>query len=225
MDVFGSRTLLILLFYIPGYVFVCVKDYFLLKRQKGQFEKTIQGLVASIFLFLIYMLLVNLASIPFAYFLKKARPKIVEEVLKTLKIFLIYNKNDAEKFVAFITLQKVILYVAFVFFCFFSGCLWAGIWRSNFVINNIKKLTSRDYFEKVELGFYEQFLDKEVCVSLKNGEGNFYGYLAAAPDNENDVKLVLANPCRVDIDLPARVDGDRILININEVNYIVGVNK
>lgn len=222
MDIFGSKTLFILLFYIPGYIFICVKDYFLLKRQKGQFEKTIQGFVASIFLFFIYIFLVKVVSVPLSCFLKKENLKIVEAVLKILKIFVIYNSED---FIAFITLRKVILYVIFVFFCFFSGCLWAEIWRSNFVINNIKKLTRRDYFENVELGFYEQFLDKEVCVSLKNGEGNFDGYLAAAPDNEKDAKLILANPWRVDIDPPERLLGDRLLININEVNCIVAVGK
>ena len=48
MDLFSFNTIILILFYVPGYIFIHTVDYFLLKREKTQFEITIQGLLASV---------------------------------------------------------------------------------------------------------------------------------------------------------------------------------
>ena len=56
MELFSLNTLLIIILYVPGYIFIQTVDYFLLKREKSQFEKTIQGLLASAVIFVLFIL-------------------------------------------------------------------------------------------------------------------------------------------------------------------------
>ena len=56
MDILSLNTIFLLLLYVPGYIFIRVTDHFLLKREKSQFEITIQGLAASILIFVIFIL-------------------------------------------------------------------------------------------------------------------------------------------------------------------------
>ena len=56
MDLFSFNTIILILFYVPGYIFIHTVDYFLLKREKTQFEITIQGLLASVCLLIFFVI-------------------------------------------------------------------------------------------------------------------------------------------------------------------------
>ena len=56
MDLFSFNTIILILFYVPGYIFIHTVDYFLLKREKTQFEITIQGLLASVCLLVFFVI-------------------------------------------------------------------------------------------------------------------------------------------------------------------------
>ena len=56
MDLFSFNTIILILFYVPGYIFIHTVDYFLLKREKTQFEITIQGLLVSVCLLIFFVI-------------------------------------------------------------------------------------------------------------------------------------------------------------------------
>lgn len=56
MDLFSFNTIILILCYVPGYIFIHTVDYFLLKSEKTQFEITIQGLLASVCLLIFFVI-------------------------------------------------------------------------------------------------------------------------------------------------------------------------
>ena len=53
----SATTILMVLTFMPGYIFIKVKDYFLLKREKSKFEATVQSVIASAIIWIAFIAL------------------------------------------------------------------------------------------------------------------------------------------------------------------------
>jgi purine-cytosine permease-like protein len=54
MDFNPVSLLLFILVLVPGYIFIHIRDYYLVKGEKSQFEKTVQGIIASTIIWVVF---------------------------------------------------------------------------------------------------------------------------------------------------------------------------
>ncbi|MDR3312245.1 MAG: DUF6338 family protein, partial [Spirochaetaceae bacterium] len=55
MDFNPISLILFILVFVPGYIFIHILDYHLVKGEKSQFEKTVQGILASTIIWVIFL--------------------------------------------------------------------------------------------------------------------------------------------------------------------------
>lgn len=208
MDILSLNTIFLLLLYVPGYIFIRVTDHFLLKREKSQFEITIQGLAASILIFVIFILC--------KYQLFNAEK---EKIIK-LWILALYLKNHNGTYVELLEYKNYIavLYLLLCGYSFLFALLYSIIRRRKRISVFIEKITGRDYFQSVEMGFYYTSLGKRIIITLDNGT-KYLGYLEGAPDNDNDKdrKIIIYNPRILENAEWLELQADRILLDTNKI--------
>jgi hypothetical protein len=185
-----------------------VTDHFLLKREKSQFEITIQGLAASILIFVIFILC--------KYQLFNAEK---EKIIK-LWILALYLKNHNGTYVELLEYKNYIavLYLLLCGYSFLFALLYSIIRRRKRISVFIEKITGRDYFQSVEMGFYYTSLGKRIIITLDNGT-KYLGYLEGAPDNDNDKdrKIIIYNPRILENAEWLELQADRILLDTNKI--------
>jgi hypothetical protein len=208
VDILSLNTIFLLLLYVPGYIFIRVTDHFLLKREKSQFEITIQGLAASILIFVIFILC--------KYQLFNAEK---EKIIK-LWILALYLKNHNGTYVELLEYKNYIavLYLLLCGYSFLFALLYSIIRRRKRISVFIEKITGRDYFQSVEMGFYYTSLGKRIIITLDNGT-KYLGYLEGAPDNDNDKdrKIIIYNPRILENAEWLELQADRILLDTNKI--------
>ena len=210
MDILSLNTIFLLLLYVPGYIFIRVTDHFLLKREKSQFEITIQGLAASILIFVIFILC--------KYQLFNAEK---EKIIK-LWILALYLKNHNGTYVELLEYKNYIavLYLLLCGYSFLFALLYSIIRRRKRISVFIEKITGRDYFQSVEMGFYYTSLGKRIIITLDNGT-KYLGYLEGAPDNDHDNdkdrKIIIYNPRILENAEWLELQADRILLDTNKI--------
>lgn len=206
MDVFSISTISLIMFYVPGYIFIHIWDYFLLKKEKSQFEITIQGLLASAFITVFF--LIN----PYQFINEKKN--FIFEIITT------YCKNGTiEKIVPFLIENLKTIGLLYLFLCLYSAIgsfFLAFIRKTKLVSGLIQKITKRDFFERVDIRFYAESLEKIVVVTMNDGT-RYMGFLSGAPDNEQKTFIILTKPFVIEEgqlkELNASsllVDGDKI---------------
>ena len=203
MDILSLNTIFLLLLYVPGYIFIRVTDHFLLKREKSQFEITIQGLAASILILCKYQLF------------NAEKEKIIK-----LWILALYLKNHNGTYVELLEYKNYIavLYLLLCGYSFLFALLYSIIRRRKRISVFIEKITGRDYFQSVEMGFYYTSLGKRIIITLDNGT-KYLGYLEGAPDNDNDKdrKIIIYNPRILENAEWLELQADRILLDTNKI--------
>lgn len=206
MDILSLNTIFLLLLYVPGYIFIRVTDHFLLKREKSQFEITIQGLAASILIFVIFILC--------KYQLFNAEK---EKIIK-LWILALYLKNHNGTYVELLEYKNYIavLYLLLCGYSFLFALLYSIIRRRKRISVFIEKITGRDYFQSVEMGFYYTSLSKRIIITLDNGT-KYLRYLEGAPDNDKDRKIIIYNPRILENAEWLELQADRILLDTNKI--------
>ncbi|MGI5172838.1 hypothetical protein H0R92_04455 [Treponema sp. OMZ 840] len=209
MELFSLNTLLIVLLYAPGYIFIQTVDYFLLKREKSQFEKTIQGLLASAVIFVVFIL----CDFQILNTEKKA----------IINLFLLKIKHPENVYIIPVIIEKFkYLGIFFLLLCLYSfvlACIYSIIRKTAFVSNIIQKITQRDYFQSVGLRFYSEAMNKVVIITMNN-ESKYLGSLIGAPDHENDKKIIIYDPYVIENAKLVKLRSDRLLIDTNNVRLL-----
>lgn len=153
------NTVFIIAFFIPGYIFIQTKDYFLLKREKTQFEKTIQGLIASVVIW-------------FLFYLIKLQP-LNSEKESIIKLFILF-KFEKNEYVLPCLINKfkyiAILILLVCSYSFIFSCIISIIRKTNLISNIIQLITRRDYFERIEFRFFAESINETVVITMKNGK-------------------------------------------------------
>lgn len=206
MDILSLNTIFLLLLYVPGYIFIRVTDHFLLKREKSQFEITIQGLAASILIFVIFMLC------KYQVF-NTEKEKIIK-----LWILTLYSTNHNTTYVELLKYKNyiAILYLLLCGYSFLFAILYSIIRRRKRISIFIEKITGRNYFQSAEIGFYYTSLGKRMLITLDNGT-RYLGYLEGAPDNDKDKKIIIYNPHIFENAEWLELQAARILLDTNKI--------
>lgn len=214
MDVFSVGTISLILLYVPGYIYIHVIDYFLLKREKPQFEITIQGLIASACIFI--------AFICWPYQLLNNK----KELLITACIEALSN-NTENSFKQFVITNIKDIGIFYFLLCLYSSIislLFSLIRRNEKISTIIQKITQRDYFQSVLLRFYYESLNQIVIITMDNNN-KYMGFLIGAPDNEQSNHIILCQPLFFENSEFKYLQAEKILIDANKISLIEVLTK
>jgi hypothetical protein len=171
-----------ILLFIPGFIFVQTKDYHLLREKKAQFEKALEIILWSAFLWV-------LAGLILIWFLGNCST----EICKGIQI--IISKENID-FLSAENVKKVSWLAGFflsvcVFSFIFATC-W-GIFRKYPRIDRwIKWFTGRDWYASVAFKFFHMNMNKGIEVTVKDTK--YIGVLFSAPDTKEDKHIIVAKP-------------------------------
>lgn len=206
MDLFNITTFSLLLIYVPGYIFIHTVDYFLLKKEKSQFEKTVQGLIAGIIIFIIFILI-------------RYQPlNICKE--KLIKLFILFITTGNKNYIQVDIIKCIgVLYLLLCAYSFIIACIYSIIRKCRWFSSLLQKITKRDYFPSVDLRFYYEALNKIVIITLENNN-RYLGYLIACPDNIFDKKIIIYQPHIIENEELFPLKADKILLDIDKTILI-----
>src|SRR5258707_8074067 len=162
--------------FIPGFVYIQTIEHHLLREKKAQFEKTLEIVLSSTFIWAIAL------SLPIWWPWADSRERLVNRLsdilIKQQSVGLVSDglaqlSRDSSNF-------------------FFSICLWtfasANIWgmirENRWVDARIKYVTGRDWFPSVSFKFFQENLNRAIEVKVSNKR--YLGVLYIAPDNKDD---------------------------------------
>lgn len=171
-----------ILLFIPGFIFVQTKDYHLLRENKAQFEKALEIILWSAFLWV-------LAGSILIRFLGNC----ATEICKAIQIVISQQNID---FLAATNIEKVgslgIFFLAVCVLSFILANLW-GIFRKNPTVDRwIKWFTGRDWYASVAFKFFHMNVNKAIEVTIKDTK--YIGVLFSAPDTKEDKHIIIAKP-------------------------------
>jgi len=201
---------LYILLFLPGFIFVQTLEYHLLREKKSQFEKTLEILLWSAFIWMIAF------ALPIWWPFSHCR----NECLQGIQVFI---KNDlALKNIS--NLEQVLssFVIFFLTVCSYSlliSTIWGFLRKTKRIDAVIKWATGRDWYPSVLVRFFEQNIDKAVEINV--GENKYLGILNTAPDKQNDDYIILKQVLLVQGDdlVPLNLI-DEMVIKIEDIEEI-----
>ena len=206
---------IIVLFFVPGFIFIQVTERHLLREKKPQFEKTFEIILWSAFLWVlsisVHNLVFGLERQTLVMELILEPPKGVtqiqtEEVLSrgtTIAGKSVQEKRSVVEQLAYaehLTAARVsrisngfaIFYFVVCLFALISGTLW-GIFRKQRVIDSLGIFVSgRDWYPSVKFKFFAENINR--AVEFKIAGDQYLGTLLSAPDTKEDDHLIIQAP-------------------------------
>ncbi|MDY3723708.1 MAG: DUF6338 family protein [Treponema sp.] len=208
MEIVSLNTIFIIAFFIPGYIFIHTKDYFLLKCEKSQFEKTIQGLIASLVIWGVFLLI-------------KHQP-FNEQKEAIINVFILFKFKNNEIAKEYLIQNRQIIIKLLLLVClysFFLAIIYSLVRKNILISNLIHLLTRRDYFERVKIRFFFEGINGTIIVSMKNGK-RYLGILEGAIDQEKDNHIILSDPYIIEEKEIVKLFASKLLINMDDVDLI-----
>jgi len=209
LDFIGLNTFFLILFYIPGYIYIQTVDHFLLKGEKSQFEKTIQGILASLIIWLLFYL------IPFQ--------PLNHEKIAIFNLILLKIESPQNSYVLEILINKInyiaILIFLLCIYSFLSASILSMIRKIKLVANILQLCTGRDYFQNVEFRFYSEGINRTIVITMRNAK-RYVGILLGSPDQENDKKIIIYDPYIIEENKLVKLQANRLLIDTNNVDLL-----
>jgi hypothetical protein len=172
-----------ILLFIPGFIFVQIKEHHLLREKIPQFEKTLDIILWSAIIWVVIL------SIPYLPFANYERNKIIDTIT------LLCKKSHLDEIPNSLLVYKENLIIVFL-----STCLWTFIisnlyglirkWK--WIDSIVKWFTGRDWYPSVAFKFYKENLNK--AVEIKTSDNRYFGILYSAPDRKEDKSIIITNP-------------------------------
>lgn len=189
---------LVVLVFVPGFIFIQIIERHLLREKKPQFEKTLEIILASALIWLLVLSAPDLVS-P-----SESKEKVISLVEKSLQIAkpvdsnskggspvaLIENEEIRSVFSAF---SLLFLYTCICSFLIANA--WGMIRKVSFVDKVMNFLTGRDWFPNASFRFFKENLGKAIELETKSGK--YIGILQTAPDVKEDRYIILSNPLQI----------------------------
>jgi hypothetical protein len=182
MDFNPISLILFILVFVPGYIFIHILDYHLVKGEKSQFEKTVQGILASTIIWVIFLFF------PIFPIIDTNRKLIINFIFETF---------ISKKEIDILNLRPVINAGLFLYFLVLIvsaviGNIWGWIRRRKQIDDILRFFTGRDRYRSVSLRFFTEYFGSTIIAT--NTEGKKYaGILAGAPDDSDDA-IILNKP-------------------------------
>lgn len=209
MDFFSFNTIILILLYVPGYIFIHIVDYFLLKREKSQFEITIQGLLASVCLLIFFVIF------PYQPFNEK-KDLILKFVLEFISL------KDKDLLISTMLQNLKYIGVLYFFLCLYSfifAILYSVVRRTKLISLIIQFVTKRDYFQSVFLRFFNESINRIAIITMDDNT-RYMGYLIGSPDNEKSNHIILFKPLVFEKKKFIQLEAEKLLVDTNKLKLI-----
>jgi hypothetical protein len=182
MDFNPISLLLFILVLVPGYIFIHILDYHLVKGMKSQFEKTVQGIFASTIIWVIFLFV---PTIP----LVETKRKIVFDYISGL---FVTNKAVDNESIGPVINAGLFLYFSVIIISVIAGNIWGWIRRRKYADDFFRFFTGRDRYRTVSFRFFTEQFGSTIIVTNSGGK-KYAGILTGALDDSNDA-IILNNP-------------------------------
>lgn len=166
-----------ILLFLPGFIFVEVREHHLARERKPQFEKTLEIILWSAFIWLIAF------ALPVWWPYSEGRNAVLEAVQRTAR------ENGAGEWMTAMPNSSAGYFLAVNGWAFVVANLWGMARKKTLVDAVIKSITGRDWYPSVRFRFFQDSLDKVVVVRLDNRR--YLGILFSAPDRKDDNFIIL----------------------------------
>ena len=169
---------------IPGFIFVQILEHHLLREKKQQFEKTLEILLSSAFIWALSL------SFPLWWPFGDARDRVIRIMTDTIYRQIAFNvatkeyANPGEDFAK--------LFFVICVWTFIAANGWGMIRKKRGIDAVIKTVTGRDWFPSVRFRFFQENLNK--AIEVKAGDKRYLGILYSAPDSNEDRHIIVINP-------------------------------
>lgn len=169
---FGAYVVLLL----PGFIFVQTRDYHLLRENKGQFEKTLEIILWSAFLWVIA------CAVPIEWPFLHSRVAALNSAATA--VF-----GGAPGVTAAITRASGRFLLTVCVWSFVAANFWGYLRKTRFVEVLVRWVTDRDWYPSVAFRFFKESVDRAVIIQVD--DTRYLGILFAAPDNKEDKYVLL----------------------------------
>jgi len=169
---------------IPGFIFVQTLEHHLLRERKPQFEKTLEILLSSAFIWAVSL------SVPLWWPYGASRDRIIE--ILTLAVNHQVALSVATGEIAGLGKDSATFFFVICIWTFVVANVWGMIRKKRSVDAIIKTVTGRDWFPSVPFRFFQENLNKPIEVTA--GDKRYLGILYSAPDSKDDRHIIIINP-------------------------------
>ncbi len=214
---------LYILLFIPGFIFVQTKDYHLLREKKPQLQKTLEIVLMSAAIWLIF--------ITTPILIKKHIP-VLGNVARSEVIKAIENAFKQDKKIPSLTNEILKIrssaawfFVTVNFWSFISAFVWGILRKTNKIDGIILYFVGRDWYPSVVFKFYRENLEKAVRINTNTN--SFLGVLHSTPDNKEDNYVILKDPYlinEVDLKLEPLTLCNYLAINLDSVTNMWAID-
>jgi hypothetical protein len=208
MDFNPVSLILFILVFVPGYIFIHILDYHLVKGEKSQFEKTVQGILASTIIWVIFLF------IPIFPFIDIKRKLVINFIFEVFVDNKAIDKGSLSSIInAGLFLYSLVLIVSAI-----AGNIWGWVRRRRRIDDYFRFFTGRDRYRTVSLRFFTEYFGSTIMVT--NAEGKKYaGILAGAPDDSDDA-IILSKPLVLEKNKFIRMGAVSILLYLKYITRI-----
>ena len=200
--------LLFILVFVPGYIFIHILDYHLVKGEKSQFEKTVQGVFASTIIWVIFLFIPTIPLI-------ETKRKLIFDCI--FKIF-VFNKILDDKAFNSVINAGLLLYFSVIIVSVIVGNIWGWIRRRKRIDDCFRFFTGRDRYRTVSLRFFTEYFGSTIIVTNAGGK-KYAGILTGAPDDSDDA-IILSKPLVLENREFVRMRALAILLYLKDIDRI-----
>jgi len=169
---------LYVLLLIPGFIFVQVREYHLLREKRSQFEKSLDIILWSAAIWIVA------CTIPFWWPLSASRTLALDETKRALQ------NASSPGWLKVFTTDAALFFGSVAGWSFVLANVW-GIGRKAPLSDAIVHfITGRDWYPSVALKFFEQNIERVVVV--ETASDRYLGVLHSGPDSKEDPHIILS---------------------------------
>jgi hypothetical protein len=194
---------LYVLLLLPGFIFVQVREYHLLREKRSQFEKSLDILLWSAAIWMVA------CTIPFWW------PWSASRVLALGEAKLALQNASSPPWLKIFTTDSALFFGTVSAWSFVIANAWGMVRKAKRTDAIVHFITGRDWYPSVALKFFEQNVNKIVVVETTNDR--YLGVLHSGPDSKEDPYIILSEVAS----LPKRGEPSRAPEALPMVNSVL----
>lgn len=200
--------------FLPGFIYIQIIEYHLLREKKNQFEKTLEIVLNSIFIWVISSFL------PIWWPWNEQRLVLLEHLPQLLVVSNSADENLTSNDYRLLIENAGYFFFAVIFWVLIFANIYGVIRKFRYVDGIFKVTTGRDWYPSVSFNFYQNYINKPVEVKTENLR--IIGILFSAPDTREDDYILLKDIYFItEAGIEKSKINDSILLETNKIEYII----
>jgi hypothetical protein len=205
MDFNPVSLLLFILVLVPGYIFIHILDYYLVKGEKSQFEKTVQGIIASTIIWILFL---------FLPFMNEQKSVIIDYLRKIVIGNNLVNEDTMSEVINAVLITYSIVFLVSLII----GNIWGLVRRHQKIDDIFRFFTGRDRYRTVSLRFFTEYYGATVVVTCSDSK-KYTGVLCGAPDDSEDA-IIINKPFVIENNKFVRISATAMLLFLDKITRI-----